>query len=82
MPIYEFRCESCDQVFELLALSDSERRQAECPQCGGRQLSRVLSTCAAVMGQGGQASQAPQVQNRSCAGSDSCSTITLPGHSK
>lgn len=84
MPIYEFRCESCQEVFEHLALSQGETLDLRCPACGGESLSRVLSTCAAVVTEGGSpapAGPAP-VQNRSCGQGSSCSTITLPGYSR
>jgi putative FmdB family regulatory protein len=85
MPIYEFRCEKCQQVFEHLALGSDEAGGARCPACGGDELSRVLSTCASVIGGSSAApaaSASPCLQNRSCQNAGSCSTITLPGHSR
>ncbi|MFH1034717.1 MAG: zinc ribbon domain-containing protein [Pseudomonadota bacterium] len=85
MPIYEFRCEKCQQVFEHLALSASQPAELCCPSCGGEELSRVLSTCASVIGgtsQAPAASASPCLQNRSCQNAGSCSTITLPGHTR
>lgn len=41
MPLYEYRCESCDQVIEVLQrFSDEPLR--ECRSCGGK-LERLLS---------------------------------------
>ena len=35
MPLYEYRCETCDEVFsELRCMSDREA-PIECPHCGG-----------------------------------------------
>lgn len=85
MPIYEFRCEACQQVFEHLALSSQEAVEIRCPACGGEELSRVLSTCSSVMGDSAPApaqSASPCLQNRSCQNAGSCSTITLPGHTR
>lgn len=84
MPIYEFRCEGCGEVFEHLALTQKEEKQACCPQCGGQELSRVMSACASVVESSGpsQGSAAPQMQSRSCANAGNCSTITLPGHER
>lgn len=86
MPIYEFRCDACQEVFEHLALSRDEQIEARCPSCGSENLSRVLSTCASVMGDspavGRAAAPGQGVQNRSCANAGSCSTLTLPGHSR
>jgi len=43
MPIFEYTCESCGHHFEHLTRAD---RQAVCPACDGRQLSKQLSTFA------------------------------------
>jgi putative FmdB family regulatory protein len=85
MPIYEFRCDSCQNVFEVLALSRDEQAQTTCPQCGGEELSRVLSTCSSVMSgpaTANPASQGPSLQSRSCGQANSCSTLTLPGYTR
>jgi putative FmdB family regulatory protein len=82
MPIYEFRCEACDQVFEYLAMRKGDDLEAKCPHCGGEDLSRVMSVAASVVDGSvkPQADSGPQVQNRSCQGSGSCTTFTLPGY--
>jgi|Deesub1362A_J573_1020465.scaffolds.fasta_scaffold02712_6 putative FmdB family regulatory protein len=83
MPIYEFRCEGCGQIFEHLALSRSEEGSIACPHCGGQELSRVMSVCSAITDGGGKGERPqPQVQNRSCANAGSCTTITLPGYER
>jgi len=85
MPIYEFRCDACQQVFEHLTLSRQEAAEIRCPSCGAEELSRVMSSCASVMGDSASApaqSVSPCVQNRSCSNAGSCSTITLPGHTR
>jgi len=85
MPIYEFRCEACQQVFEHLALGREEALDIRCPSCGGEDLSRVISTCTSVMGGSiptPAQSASPCLQNRSCPNAGSCSTVTLPGHSR
>jgi len=82
MPIYEFRCESCQQVFEHLALKAGEKLELKCPACGGAELARVLSTCAAIVSGSSQPacpSQGPCLEQRSCANAGNCGTITLPG---
>jgi putative FmdB family regulatory protein len=85
MPIFEFRCESCQEVFEHLRLNRGKTLDLRCPACGGKNLSRVLSTCAAVVGAGGgqiQSATPLRVHNRSCGKGSSCSSITLPGHAR
>jgi len=51
MPLYEYECKSCDDLVEILFRSESE--VPECPQCGNRQLTRVLSVPAAPAVSGG-----------------------------
>jgi len=43
MPIYEYRCRSCDREFE--ALIQGSTRPA-CPDCGGKKLEKKLSVFA------------------------------------
>jgi putative FmdB family regulatory protein len=42
MPIYEFKCVTCGQHFELLSSLADRDEQAVCPSCGGRDVSQVL----------------------------------------
>jgi len=44
MPIYEFRCLKCGDVFESLCLKSSDENQVTCPSCGEARTERVLST--------------------------------------
>lgn len=84
MPIYEFRCQGCGEVFELLAMNQNDQVEAKCPQCGGVEISRVMSSCASVIGGSSSPSGGNQasVENRSCANAGNCTTITLPGHQR
>ena len=42
MPLYEFRCASCGERFEIIS-SDAERDEnAVCPSCGGRDVAQVF----------------------------------------
>jgi putative FmdB family regulatory protein len=83
MPIYEFRCQACSEIFEHLAMSSSDEFEAKCPHCGGVELNRVMSASNSVVNgsDGGPSGCAGGVQNRTC-GSNNCSTITLPGHTR
>lgn len=40
MPIFEYKCRSCEHEFEALVLRGAE---PGCPQCAGRDLERLLS---------------------------------------
>jgi putative FmdB family regulatory protein len=41
MPIYEFECEACGEVFEELVAAGAA---APCPRCGSERTRRLLST--------------------------------------
>lgn len=51
MPIYEFLCRQCRKEFSRLVLSQADRDALTCPQCGGRDLERLLSRFRAVRSQ-------------------------------
>ena len=46
MPIYEFRCHSCQTKVSLLVRSVGESPAPRCPRCGGKELSRLISSFA------------------------------------
>ena len=41
MPIYRYRCESCNTVFKILVKNGSDP-EIECPKCNGYQVERLL----------------------------------------
>ena len=49
MPIFEYRCSNCNEVFEHLRLSRSDNR-VECPSCGGSKVQQMVSLFAAQTG--------------------------------
>ena len=79
MPIYEYRCEKCGEVSELLIFSTTS--EPECPNCGSRDLTKLMSATSSLTGQnpagmpgpsdtgccGSRPGQAP-----GCAGPGSC----------
>ncbi|MBW1895961.1 MAG: zinc ribbon domain-containing protein [Deltaproteobacteria bacterium] len=81
MPIYEFRCMKCNEVFEILKISEGDEVEMKCPHCDAESFERVLSTTNYAMGFAKGESRSPKVRSRECA-SGTCSTIELPGHSR
>jgi len=77
MPIYEFRCLGCDEIFEILFTSNEDQHEMKCPHCQGEDLERVLSVAGYTMA-GESKTPRPQVETRTCA-SGSCGTIEIPG---
>ncbi|HZC45073.1 MAG TPA: zinc ribbon domain-containing protein [Candidatus Acidoferrum sp.] len=56
MPIYEYRCASCDRSFEAFVRPGDDG--AQCPHCRGSKLTREMSTFAARSSNGDAASAA------------------------
>ena len=43
MPIYEYRCEECEEGFELFVRSLSQQADPTCPKCGSPKVRRAIS---------------------------------------
>jgi putative FmdB family regulatory protein len=56
MPIFEYRCPDCTQVFDKLVSFSEAGREVHCPTCG-TQASKLLSTFAAIGVAGGSSSE-------------------------
>ena len=55
MPVYEYRCESCEERFEKLVRSiRQESPEVHCPACQGTEVRRLIS--APVVHSGGESS--------------------------
>ena len=54
MPIYEYRCTSCETEFEELSLSRESAAEVRCHHCDSKRVVRVLSAFA-VQGASGAA---------------------------
>ncbi len=80
MPIYEFRCRSCGNIQEFLFLSSSDEVEIRCKECGSEEMERVVSRTTSFVKP--SSSEGPSVTTRSCSPGSSCTTITLPGHSR
>lgn len=74
MPIYEFRCSNCGRKFETLCRMGETGEGLECPHCGSRTLSRLVSAFRVAGGSGGTGDG--NGSGGGCAGcsSRSCST--------
>ena len=51
MPIYEYRCEKCQSVFERLTFKGDDE-EIQCPGCGKTEVVRVLSATSFTSGSG------------------------------
>jgi len=44
MPMYDYRCKNCDEVFEELVISSiAPDEEIKCPKCGQNKSERLLS---------------------------------------
>jgi putative FmdB family regulatory protein len=48
MPIYEYRCQHCEERFEQLVPLRAEQPPVTCPHCGTHEVRKLLSTFASV----------------------------------
>ncbi|MDN5347194.1 MAG: hypothetical protein PWP65_758 [Clostridia bacterium] len=78
MPIFEFRCSECGNLFEKLFLSPNEKAELECPKCHSRTLERVVSRTNYIIG-AGKGGNKPSLTTKSCSPGSSCMTLDLPG---
>ncbi|UCF94105.1 MAG: zinc ribbon domain-containing protein [Desulfobacterales bacterium] len=78
MPIYEFRCLSCDECFEILVMHQDHQMELRCPRCKSEEFERILSASSYSLGSRSTQNTAPRVQTRNCPGG-SCTTYDVPG---
>ena len=65
MPMYDYRCKNCDEVFEELVFSsDISDEEIECPKCGQNKSERLLS--APMISTGGSSSSVSTSSNSGC----------------
>ncbi|HDI60657.1 MAG TPA: zinc ribbon domain-containing protein [Desulfobacteraceae bacterium] len=76
MPIYEFKCLSCNALFEVLIMDSGDETEVRCPSCKETNFQRVMSAASHQVRSG--RSGGAKVESHNCA-TGSCSTLTLPG---
>ena len=81
MPIFEFRCMDCGEVFEKLFINSDEKMEMVCPHCKSQSLERVVSRTNYAIGVGPGGNQ-PKITTKSCGDSNQCMTLDLPGPAK
>ncbi len=56
MPIYEYRCQDCHQLFQKLQFLSAGKKGITCTNCGSRRVERQLSVFASTSQSGPPAS--------------------------
>jgi putative FmdB family regulatory protein len=74
MPIYEYKCDSCETKFEKLIRRAADETELACPSCGERHLSQQYSTFAPHAGSGpsSAAAEAPRCGSGMCGNPGMC----------
>ncbi|MBW1698783.1 MAG: zinc ribbon domain-containing protein [Deltaproteobacteria bacterium] len=78
MPIYEFRCCKCQDIFELLILNEEDNVEMNCPRCKSENFERVVSVTNYCMRGTSDRASGPKTQTRRCSGG-TCTTYEIPG---
>lgn len=81
MPIFEFKCLECGDIFEKLFMNSDENVEIACPGCSSDTLERVVSRSSHAIGSGPGGNQ-PKMTTKSCGSGNQCMTLDLPGPSK
>ena len=76
MPIFEFKCLKCQDVFELLVINTNEEIELTCPTCKSEKFERIISTTNYTMGK--SSVKRISSQTRTCS-SGSCTTYDISG---
>lgn len=66
MPLYEYRCRSCDHRFEILQRLGENGDGLACPRCGAAAPAKQFSTFAGIAGGSGSAAQQAAAAACSC----------------
>ncbi|MDL1959446.1 MAG: zinc ribbon domain-containing protein [Deltaproteobacteria bacterium] len=64
MPIYEYRCEACGNIIEMLVFSSQS--EVKCPSCGSKNLTKLISSSSSFTGSYG--SRLPGPNDTACCG--------------
>ncbi|PHR27104.1 MAG: hypothetical protein COA36_10065 [Desulfotalea sp.] len=52
MPIYEYKCNDCDTVFELLTTSSNNENKIHCSKCNSENVTKLISASSSLTGEG------------------------------
>ncbi len=59
MPLYEYRCASCNHRFEVLQRLGADAQGLVCPECGHGEVAKQFSTFASAVSGGSKTACAP-----------------------
>lgn len=44
MPLYEYKCNSCEKTFTVLSLNTEEEKEIKCPYCQSEDVKKEISS--------------------------------------
>ena len=77
MPIYEYKCNTCDKKFETLVMGGS---MPECPSCDSQDLVRLMSACGFISRSSGPGGETTIKSSGSSCGSCASSNCSSCGN--
>lgn len=63
MPVYEFKCSTCDLIFEVICTREERKQAQPCPECEG-ETERIMSAVGIVLKGDGWPSKAFRVNGQ------------------
>jgi len=68
MPIYEYKCNDCGNMFEVLTTSSTEAGKIECSTCKSEKVTKVISAGSFRLKSGISLPAAPSAPSAGCRG--------------
>ncbi|MCP4343844.1 MAG: zinc ribbon domain-containing protein [Desulfobulbaceae bacterium] len=68
MPIYEYKCNSCDHIFEILTTSSKADENVQCSKCKSEKVNKIMSAGSFRLNSGSSLPSAPSAPSLGCAG--------------
>ena len=59
MPIYEYKCDDCENIFEVLSVSSTDEEIIKCSKCKSEKVIKVISAGSFRLGSGTTLPSAP-----------------------
>ena len=47
MPVFEYKCSSCNTKFEILHKSSTNQEEVSCPECNSKKINKLFSSFSA-----------------------------------
>ncbi|WP_320169454.1 zinc ribbon domain-containing protein [Maridesulfovibrio sp.] len=75
MPIYEYKCLECGNIYE--EISSPEATSAACPSCGSNSVEKLMSSTSSLTGK--DTPNVPDARGTGCCGANPSAKGCVPG---